>query len=81
MCMAWADEIEQDYAATTALGRIDPGLAEAGITLFQELPHTAGSQVLCTDLHDDNILAAQRESWLVIDPVGDPRLRSAAAHA
>jgi hypothetical protein len=31
--------------------------------------------LLCTDLHGDNILAAQRELWLVIDPkpyVGDP---------
>lgn len=31
--------------------------------------------LLCTDLHGDNILAAQRESWLAIDPkpyLGDP---------
>jgi streptomycin 6-kinase len=31
--------------------------------------------LLATDLHGDNILAAQREPWLVIDPkpyVGDP---------
>jgi streptomycin 6-kinase len=31
--------------------------------------------VLCTDLHAGNVLAAQREPWLVIDPkpyVGDP---------
>ena len=31
--------------------------------------------LLCTDLHGDNILAAQRAPWLVIDPkpyVGDP---------
>jgi streptomycin 6-kinase len=37
---------------------------------------TAGTSVLlCTDLQDDNILAAQRAPWLVIDPkpyVGDP---------
>lgn len=56
--------------------KLDPGLASAGITLFRELPHTADSQVLlATDLHGDNILAAQRERWLVIDPkpyVGDP---------
>jgi streptomycin 6-kinase len=73
MCAAWADEFEHDYAAAE---RIDPGLAKAGITLFRELPKTAASQVLlCTDLHGDNILAAQREPWLVIDPkpyVGDP---------
>jgi streptomycin 6-kinase len=76
MCAAWADEFEHDYAAAAAAERIDPGLAKAGITLFRELPKTADSQVLlCTDLHGDNILAAQREPWLVIDPkpyVGDP---------
>ena len=31
--------------------------------------------LLCTDLHAENILSAEREPWLVIDPkshVGDP---------
>jgi streptomycin 6-kinase len=76
MCRAWADEFEAEYATAGAACRIDPGLARAGIALFQELPATADREVLlCTDLHGDNILAAQREPWLVIDPkpyVGDP---------
>ena len=76
MCAAWADEFERDYAAAAAAERIDPGLVKAGITLFRELPQTADRHVLlCTDLHGDNILAAHREPWLVIDPkpyVGDP---------
>ena len=76
MCAAWADEFEQEYAAASAPDKIDPGLARAGIALFRALPETADSQVLlCTDLHGDNILAAQRAPWLVIDPkpyVGDP---------
>jgi streptomycin 6-kinase len=76
MCGAWADEFEQEYAAADAADRIDPGLARTGIALFRELPGTADRQVLlCTDLHGDNILAAQRAPWLVIDPkpyVGDP---------
>ena len=76
MCTAWADEFEQEYATAAAAGRIDPGLARAGIALFRELPYTAGTQVLlATDLHAGNILAARREPWLVIDPkpyVGDP---------
>jgi streptomycin 6-kinase len=76
MCAAWADEFERDYAAAGAADRIDPGLARAGIALFRDLPGTAGARVLlCTDLHGDNILAAQRAPWLVIDPkpyVGDP---------
>jgi streptomycin 6-kinase len=76
MCSAWADQFEQEYAAADADDRIDPGLARAGIELFRTLPGTAAEQVLlCTDLHGDNILAAQREPWLVIDPkpyLGDP---------
>jgi streptomycin 6-kinase len=76
MCAAWADEFERDYAAASDPDRIDPGLARAGIALFRALPGTADSRVLlCTDLHGDNILAAQRAPWLVIDPkpyVGDP---------
>jgi streptomycin 6-kinase len=76
MCAAWAEQFELDYDTAAATDRIDPGLARAGITLFRDLPHTADRQVLlATDLHGDNILAAQREPWLVIDPkpyVGDP---------
>jgi len=76
MCQAWADEFEAEYAAAPPSDRIDPGLAREGIALFRELPGTAASQaLLCTDLHADNILAARRAPWLVIDPkpyVGDP---------
>jgi len=76
MCQAWADEFEAGYAAAPPSGRLDLGLAREGIALFRELPGTATREVLlCTDLHGDNILAAQRAPWLVIDPkpyVGDP---------
>lgn len=54
----------------------DPGLVGEGLRLFEELPRTASSGVLlATDLHAGNVLRAQREPWLVIDPkpfVGDP---------
>ena len=41
----------------------------AGVAQFRELPSTAERNVmLCTDLHAGNVLAAQREPWLVIDP-------------
>jgi streptomycin 6-kinase len=76
MCAVWAEEFEQEYATAGEADRIDPGLARAGIALFRALPSTAAEQVLlCTDLHGDNILAARRAPWLVIDPkpyVGDP---------
>lgn len=76
MCAAWAEKFGREYAAADAADKIDPGLARAGIALFQALPETADSQLLlCTDLHGDNILAAQRAPWLMIDPkpyLGDP---------
>jgi streptomycin 6-kinase len=74
MCDAWADEFE-DKTARRGNG-LDPGLARAGIDLFRTLPAGADRHVLLsTDLHAGNVLAAQREAWLAIDPkpyVGDP---------
>jgi streptomycin 6-kinase len=78
MCDRWAARYEAASAAARARGedQLDVGLARAGIELFRELPASAGQSVLlCTDLHHDNVLAAAREPWLVIDPkpyVGDP---------
>jgi streptomycin 6-kinase len=74
MCDQWAEEFETKAAA--GAGRVDRGLARDGLALFRSLPATAEREVLlCTDLHAENVLAAQREPWLVIDPkpyVGDP---------
>lgn len=54
----------------------DTGLVREGLRLFSELPCTASMEVvLATDLHAGNVLRAEREPWLVIDPkpfVGDP---------
>ncbi len=78
MCAWWAEEFEDKHAAAgrAGAGVLDAGLAREGIELFRELPATAHGQVLlCTDLHPENVLAARREPWLVIDPkpyVGDP---------
>lgn len=71
MCDLWIRERE---------ARIDPredvGLVRAAVTLFHDLPRDADRCVLlATDLHAHNVLAAEREPWLVIDPkpyVGDP---------
>jgi streptomycin 6-kinase len=71
MTSSWSQE-------TLAAGRrwADAGLIRAGLRLFEELPRTAPVHVLlATDLHAGNVLRAQREPWLVIDPkpfVGDP---------
>lgn len=74
MCDAWADEFEDGAADADDLP--DPGIIRAGMELLRGLPRTAQQNVvLGTDLHAGNILAAEREPWLVIDPkpyVGDP---------
>lgn len=55
---------------------LDAGLVQAGLELLEELSRTASTSVLlATDLHAGNVLRAEREPWLVIDPkpfVGDP---------
>ncbi|WP_218578848.1 aminoglycoside phosphotransferase family protein [Phytohabitans houttuyneae] len=74
MADSWAAEFQQRLADTP--GRVDPGLARAAFERWRTLPATADRQVLlATDLHAGNILAADREPWLVIDPkpyLGDP---------
>ncbi|MGH8964412.1 MAG: aminoglycoside phosphotransferase family protein [Actinomycetes bacterium] len=74
MCDYWADEFEKNYADEP--DAVDPGLARAGMELFRGLPRADTPQkLLVTDLHAENVLAAQREPWLLIDPkpyVGDP---------
>jgi streptomycin 6-kinase len=76
MCGMWASQFESEWQAAPADQRIDADLAQAGMGLLRSLPATADQEVLlATDLHPDNVLAAQREPWLVIDPkpyVGDP---------
>jgi len=67
----WAAETLRDAGRWT-----DAGLVRAGLSLFQELPHSSPASVLlATDLHAGNVLRAKREPWLVIDPkpfIGDP---------
>ena len=47
----------------------DPLLKDAALHFIRELAPTQGEQVLLhQDLHGENVLAAQREPWLVIDP-------------
>ncbi len=54
----------------------DPDLVDAGLLLFDQLSRSSsGNVLLATDVHAGNVLRAEREPWLVIDPkpfVGDP---------
>jgi streptomycin 6-kinase len=69
-----------EYWTSETLGQIeqwpDVGLVREGLQLLKELPRNASSKVLlATDLHAGNVVRAEREPWLVIDPkpfVGDP---------
>ncbi len=48
---------------------IDERLIRAAVEAFEHLAATQGEQVLVNqDLHADNVLRAEREPWLVIDP-------------
>jgi streptomycin 6-kinase len=75
MCEAWAGEFEHKRLEQGSAG-LDDGLVREAMALFRELPAGAERDVLlCTDLHAGNVLAAERERWLVIDAkpyVGDP---------
>ncbi len=74
MCDRWANSFELGFERDPR--GLDPGLAREGMTLLRELPRSAERSVLlCTDLHAGNVLSAEREPWLVIDPkplLGDP---------
>src|ERR1700722_3215985 len=74
MCDYWADRYEERSPAERSC--LEAPLAEEGIRLLRELPRTGGEAVLLhTDLHAGNVLAAEREPWLAIDPkpyIGDP---------
>jgi streptomycin 6-kinase len=67
----WSEETSQSSAHW-----FDGGLVRDGLSLLRELPRTSKHHVLlATDLHAGNVLQAEREPWLVIDPkpfVGDP---------
>lgn len=74
MCDYWASRYEQRSPAERSC--LEAPLAKEGIRLLRELPRSGGDAVLLhTDLHAGNVLAAEREPWLAIDPkpyVGDP---------
>lgn len=74
MTAYWADAARR-RAAALGPGH-DRGLHDEALRLYAELPRSADRQVLLvTDLHAGNVLRAEREPWLVIDPkpfVGDP---------
>jgi streptomycin 6-kinase len=63
----WSDSLE---ATWERFGRpFERPLLDAALEALAELPRTQGEQVLLhQDLHGDNVLSAEREPWLAIDP-------------
>jgi len=59
----WAEYLpRQDWS-------VAPELLDAALEALRDLPGTQGEQVLLhQDLHGGNVLAAEREPWLTIDP-------------
>jgi streptomycin 6-kinase len=74
MCEQWGCAFEEALECSPT--PLDPAIARDGIDLFRSLSKTGPRPVLLwTDLHAENVLAAEREAWLAIDPkpyVGDP---------
>ena len=64
-----ADEVAW-WLEEDGLSRLPPSrLRDTAVALARELTPTQGELVLVhQDLHGDNVLAAEREPWLVIDP-------------
>jgi streptomycin 6-kinase len=63
----WVSTIRGDWER--AGKPFEQALVDAAISLLEELAPTQGEQVLVhQDLHPDNVLSAEREQWLVIDP-------------
>lgn len=70
---AMLDEVPS--AATALVDPAERGLVRTCASAVAELIGEPGDRLLHWDLHYDNILAGQREPWLVIDPkplAGDP---------
>jgi streptomycin 6-kinase len=63
----WAESLPREWEQ--AGRQFERPLLHAALEALHELPPTQGEQVLLhQDLHGENVLAAQREPWLAIDP-------------
>ena len=63
----WADSLAETWERFDR--PFERRLLDAALEALHDLPRTQGEQVLLhQDLHGENVLAAQREPWLAIDP-------------
>ena len=74
----WAEEVPRWYSEANA--PFERVLLDAALDVYRSVDRTA-SHLVNQDLHGGNILRAQREPWLVIDPkplVGERELEASA---
>jgi streptomycin 6-kinase len=76
----WIDDLPEHWEQS---GRaIERRLVDTAVDALRLLSESQGEQVLLNqDLHGDNVLAAEREPWLAIDPkplVGEPAFDAAS---
>jgi len=63
----WADSLAETWERFDR--PFERGILDAALEALYELPSTQGAHVLLhQDLHGENVLAAEREPWLAIDP-------------
>lgn len=80
MCRRWEVEARHRLSEGAGVGLLSPGIVDHGLGLYLELASDGqgGEAPLATDLHHENVLAADGDSgrdWVLIDPkphVGDP---------
>ena len=72
----WTVELPAENALLRETGDdVDAELVDRAVAYCRELGPLAGSRLVNEDLHFENVLAGEREPWLVIDPkplAGDP---------
>jgi streptomycin 6-kinase len=63
----WIDDLPEHWEQSGRV--IERRLVDTAVDALRSLSESQGEQVLLNqDLHGDNVLAAEREPWLVIDP-------------
>jgi streptomycin 6-kinase len=77
---SWAEELPARWRASG--GAVEQSLVDMAVASVAELvPSQGAPAVLHQDFHGGNVLRAQRESWLAIDPkplVGEPAFDAAS---
>jgi streptomycin 6-kinase len=74
----WAEEVPRRYLQAGA--PFERALVDAALDVYRSVDRTA-AYLVNQDLHGGNVLSAQREPWLVIDPkplVGERELEASA---